>query len=127
MKLTKSFSDNLNQVIKFCDATSEGEWCTDVVRTKDTSKNCLFGHIFNMGDDQKESNQWWNWFEENVASTYMVYPVNDGTNPKYPQSTPKQRCIAYMRDLLNGKEKTCHQHLEDYFNSSQAAGKRGAE
>ena len=36
----------------------------------------------------------WDWFEANIATTYMIYPVNDGTAPRYQQKTAKERCIA---------------------------------
>lgn len=115
MELREDWKENLQMVINHCKATPDDSWCEDVVRTKD-GKNCLMGHVFAMGRNDKEGNDWWNWFENAVATTFMVYPVNDGTNPKYPQKSAKERCIAYMEDLLAGREKT----TADYFRELDA-------
>jgi hypothetical protein len=99
---------SLEAIINFLEGTTEESWCTDVVKTED-GKSCLFGHIFDFGGKDL-----FYWFE-NIANTYMVYPVNDGENPKYQQPTPKQRCIAYLKNLQNGKEKTIYELLEEEF------------
>lgn len=98
---------SLDAIILYMENTSEESWCTDVVKTKD-GKNCLFGHLFDLGGVKL-----FNWFE-NIATTYMVYPVNDGENPNYQQPTPKQRCIAYLKDLQSGKAKTTYQLMDEY-------------
>lgn len=98
---------SLDRIITYLEQTDEDSWCTDVVRTKD-GKNCLFGHLFDLGGSRLMD-----WFE-NIATTYMVYPVNDGENPNYPQLTPKQRCIAYLNDLRRGNAKTSYQLMEEY-------------
>jgi len=65
------------------------------------------GHLANfVGGDDTTLNTAWDWFEAAVATTYMVYPVNDGKNPDYPQDTARERCIAYMKNLQSGKEMT---------------------
>lgn len=102
----------LSSVIKYLESTSENSWCVDVVRTKDNSKNCMFGHLFAMGDDEKESNELWDWFENCVTTTYAVYPINDGEHPDYQQPTPKQRCIAYLKNIELGKELTTYEAME---------------
>lgn len=94
----------LEAVIKFMEATDESEWQTDVVRSKDGKQNCFFGHLFNMGADEDEANRIWDWFEARWATTFMLYPVNDGENPKYQQSTSKARVLAYLNALLSGEE-----------------------
>lgn len=100
------WEQNLQRVIDHCEATKEDDWCQDIVRSKDQSKNCLLGHIFAMGKNDEEGGCWWDWFEATVATTYMVYPVNDGENKKYPQPTARERCLAYLKDLRDGKAKT---------------------
>ncbi len=102
---------SLDTIIEYLDKTTEESWCTDVVKTKD-GRNCLFGHLFDLGGSDL-----FNWFE-NIATTYMVYPVNDGEHENYQQPTPKQRCIAYLKDLRIGKEKTTYQLMEECFNMS---------
>ena len=56
-----------------------------------------------------------NFFEENIATTYMIYPVNDGKHPKYQQSTPKARSIAYLKDLRDEKEKTTSDYMNERY------------
>jgi hypothetical protein len=96
----------INDIISYLETTPDASWCTDVVRTKD-QRNCLFGHLFEMG-----GNDLWDDFEEVYATTFMVYRVNDGNHPDYQQSTPKQRCIAYLKALAGGTELTTYQIME---------------
>lgn len=97
---------DLNKIIDYLQSTSEDSWCCDVVKTKD-GKNCLFGHLFDYGGgDNGNGSYVFEMFEELYATTYMVYPVNDGANKNYQQPTPKQRCIAYLENIRDGKEKT---------------------
>jgi len=114
----------LTSLIVYLKNTKPESWCQDVVKTKD-GKNCLFGHIFDFGcnginiDGFKYSGEeggsfFFNWFEDNIATTYMVYPVNDGKNANYKQQTPKERCIAYLYNILNGKERTTTQIIQDF-------------
>ncbi len=97
---------NIDDVIAYMDATAEDSWQMDVVRSKDGSRNCFFGHLFAMGGSDAAGNDLWMWFEEIYATTYMLYPVNDGTNPAYPQATAKQRVLAYLRDMRDDKVTT---------------------
>lgn len=105
-----------NNLLEYLKNTTEESWCVDVVKTK-TGQSCLFGHIFDWagGDsDIKKSNTAIDLFESCFATSYMVYPVNDGKNNEYQQPTPKQRCIAYFEDLLSGKQKTTYQLMQEY-------------
>ena len=65
---------SLDVIIPYMENTTEESWCTDVVKTED-GKNCLFGHLFDLGGGEL-----FDWFE-NIATSYMIYPVNDGENP----------------------------------------------
>lgn len=110
-------SFKLQDLIDFLEKTSEDSWLMDKVRSKDGKKNCIMGHIYAFGaggynKDGGTSTQ--DYFEEVWATTYMIYPVNDGKNPKYQQATPKQRVLAYLKDLRDGKEKTTQDHWKDY-------------
>jgi len=118
--LFKKYNTGLNlyqlktliHIIRFLKNTHEDEWCVDVVRNGTT--NCLFGHIMNffgIGDDDSIDSAWC-FFEHSYSTTYVVYPINDGENPKYQQKTPKLRCIQYLRDILSGKEDTTSQGME---------------
>lgn len=106
---------NIDPFIQYLEKTDPNDWTMDVVRTKD-GKNCLLGHLVNWfyGKDY-EGNimDAWDWFNEIWATEYMFYPVNDGENPKYQQPTSKERCIAYLKDLRDGKEKTTPQLLKE--------------
>ncbi len=104
--------ERLANIIAYVKATNEDEWCTDVVRNSDGA-NCLFGHISKMDGTDRAYGESWDWFEETWGTTYYVYPINDGSNPKYPQSTPKQRITAYLEALMSGEE----QDMEAYWNS----------
>src|SRR5690606_18740724 len=88
--------------IQYLVDTDESEWQVDVVRNKENTKNCLFGHLVNFiyGKDYQGSiSSAWDCFEALWSTTWAVYPINDGRNPEYQQLTPKQRCIAYLKDL----------------------------
>uniref|UniRef100_UPI003A9509E9 hypothetical protein n=1 Tax=Salmonella enterica TaxID=28901 RepID=UPI003A9509E9 len=110
--LEKKYGDDyesmLRDFIPYLEQTAEEEWCVDVVRTEDGKANCLFGHLSNFCCHSKNDDVMpdFDWFESRISTTFMVYAVNDGENHDYQQPTPKQRGIAYMRDLLSGKKLT---------------------
>lgn len=108
LKQGNTAKESLKYILDYLETTTEDNWCLDVVKTTD-GKNCLFGHLFDFGGSKLMD-----WFECMCATTYMVYSVNDGTNENYKQSSPKERCIAYIKDLMNGKEKTTYQIMEEY-------------
>lgn len=107
-------SFKLPELIEYLKNTDKDSWCTDVVRTKD-KKNCIMGHVFSFcaDEDGEHGGDGWDYFEEVWATTYMIYPVNDGTHPKYQQKTAKDRCLAYLHDLLTGNEKNTLQLMEE--------------
>lgn len=98
----------MSSIIELLEITTEESWCTDVVKTS-SGQSCLFGHLFDIGGTRLMDDF------ENIANTYMVYPVNDGLSPKYIQETPKQRVLAYLRDIRDGKEKTTYELLDEYM------------
>ncbi|QOH56225.1 hypothetical protein [Rhodococcus rhodochrous] len=98
--------DDLQPFIQYCIDTDEAEWQVDTVRSSGNTKNCLFGHLINWayGKDYEGSvSAIWDMFEEIWGTTYLVYEINDGRHPAYPQETPRQRCIAYLKDLWLGR------------------------
>lgn len=109
---------SIDNIIAYMEHTDAAKWATDVVRTKD-GDNCFFGHLFNFAGGTL-----WNLFEEMYATEYMIYPVNDGENATYPQATAKERVIAYLKDLRDGKAKTTHQLMEE---ECRAMVKQGTE
>lgn len=107
--------ENLDPIITYMESTAEDAWRVDTVRSKDGTTNCFFGHLFAMAPDDQHGSELWSGFENLWASTYMVFPINDGTNPRYPQATPKQRILAYLRDLRDGNAKTVPELLEEDY------------
>lgn len=106
LKEYESHEDFLKEFLPFLEETSEESWCTDVVRSKDGSGNCLFGHLANFVGPKDNLVPDFDWFETMVSTTYVIYPINDGTDPEYPQGSPKQRCLAYLRDIQSGRQLT---------------------
>lgn len=105
---------NLDDFIAYCESTPEESWTCDVVRTK-TNQNCLFGHLVDWFYGPEYTgviSGAWDYFEEMWASTFMVYPINDGTNPKYPQASPKARSIAFLKDMAEGRVETSAQYWD---------------
>lgn len=108
---------NLKSFIAYLELTKDSEWQTDTVRNKGNTKNCIMGYLVNWyyGKDY-EGNiaELWDMFEEMWATTYMIYPVNDGDSPpwmnyRYDQPTPRERVIAYLKNLSSGKEKSTNE------------------
>lgn len=99
----------MTEILQYMENTTEESWCMDVVKTED-NRSCFFGHLFDLGGNKLYQNF------ENVATEFMVYPVNDGKNLEYPQETPKQRCVAYLKDLISGKQRCTIQLMEEYEN-----------
>lgn len=112
----------LRDFIPYLEQTAEDNWCVDFVRMKDNEANCLFGHLsdFCGHGDYDDVMPDFDWFESVVSTTFAVYAVNDGRNTRYQQPTPKQRCIAYMRDLLSGDALTTLPSMERCRLNSQA-------
>lgn len=111
--LPEPHASKLGLLISRLEATTDDQWCMDIVRSKDQTKNCILGHVFAMGKNDEEGNAWWNWFEHYIAITLMVYPVNDGKDKRYPQETPRARCLAYLQDVLSGKLKSLYEELTE--------------
>lgn len=115
----------LDSFIAYLEKTSPDEWASDVVRTKD-GKNCVMGHLVNCfyGKDHKKNiMEIWDAFESMWATTFMIYGINDGQSPKwmnhvYNQPTPKERVIAYLKNLNTGKEKTVNELIDEDQNET---------
>jgi hypothetical protein len=101
---------DIETIINYLESTTDESWCLDVVKTKE-GRNCFFGHIFDFGGGEL-----WDWFENRWATTYMIYPVNDGGHPNYKQPTAKERIIAYLKDLRDGKELTTYEVMDRDYN-----------
>lgn len=118
--------EDLSGLIAYLESTDTCDWNLDTVRSKDGKRNCFFGHLWNWAAglapaygfdaDQETRNAWcravWDCFEENWSTTYVIYPINDGTNAKYPQETAQARVIAYLRALQDKTEMNTHESME---------------
>lgn len=105
-KAIERLSTDLQSFIDYCKKTKATDWYLHKVRNKTNTKNCLYGHLVNWyyGKDWTGNiSPIWDAFEE-VGSTFYVYPINDGKNPDYPQKTARERCIAYLENVRDGKE-----------------------
>jgi hypothetical protein len=100
---------NINEIISYIEKTDEDSWQTEICRSKDDHKNCFLGHLFNLGGNDLINEFEWIW-----ATEFMYFPINDGEDKRYKQSTPKQRIIAYLIDLKDGKTKTTQDILKEY-------------
>lgn len=106
--------------INYLKNTSIDSWCTNVYRTSD-GKNCLYGHLVEfVGNDH--CNDAIDIFENLYATTYMVFPVNDGRSEIYKQNNPRDRCIAYLQNMVNGIEKTTVDLFDEYSNQQYKKG-----
>lgn len=105
----------LDEIIAMVEATDEDAWQTGTVRSADSTRNCFFGHLFAHGEKlggERHANILWQAFEDSWATTYVIYPVNDGTNPRYPQPTPRQRILAYLTDLREQRALPTHLSMD---------------
>jgi hypothetical protein len=115
---SKKTLKNLTQFISYLQNTTDEEWRVGTVRDSENKTNCCFGHLVNWYYGKEYTGQIseiWDLFEELWATTYMIYPVNDGENTKYQQATPKARIIAYLINLNTGKAMTTRQYMERDF------------
>lgn len=133
----------LDDIIAMVEGTAEDAWQVDVVRSRDGNRNCFFGHLHAYGTrlaahlpadtvpaffrerlpevnaSDYFASQLWDWFECAFASTYAIYPVNDGTNPRYRQPTPRQRVLAYLHALATGDELTTMESMGAEFAATE--------
>lgn len=97
--------ENLAPLRAYLEGTDERTWILNRVRSEDG--DCMLGHIHRwaceMTGDEDQASRICDAFEARWATTYMFYAVNDGTDPRYSQTTPKQRCLAYLDDLAAGR------------------------
>lgn len=105
----EEFYYRLHAFITYLKNTNENAWGVDVVKSKDGTKNCVFGHLwdfYNGDNNNVKASRAWDWFESCVASTFALYKVNDGKHEQYNQTSPKNRCIQYLENVFYGKELT---------------------
>ena len=101
-------SDALHH-IRGCDESGRGNDVPNIAH-RDDAQPCADQQTDRHGKPRPPAevfaNSVWDVFESSWSTSYVVYPVNDGANPRYQQPTPKQRNIAYLRALAAGEEDT---------------------
>lgn len=123
------FAEDLPGLIAYLQTTEDRHWCTEVVRAPDGSSNCFFGHLFAFAaaaagpvertEAEAFASAVWAVFEDRWSTTYVIYPVNDGTYPGYDQPTPKARVIAYLQALAAGAEEITSKSMERHARMSE--------
>lgn len=116
----ENYKSFLNDFIPYLEATEEESWIDVVFANADTSKRCVIWHLIGFtGCDYPENKFGSNnldWYDANVCFIQRAgCEVNDGNHPDYSQPTPKQRSIAYLKNLLSGKELTPMQLLDEFM------------
>lgn len=104
----------MDNILAWIEATDDDRWMTEVCgREADgVTKYCVRGHLLEYGEKNGYGPGFDDLFHEAWATEFMYYGVNDGRNTEYPQATPKERVMAYFRDLRDGKKLTTYQSME---------------
>jgi hypothetical protein len=119
-----TYGDNYKQFLQdfipYLESTDNDAWIDIIFANKDTSKRCVIWHFIGfVGQDYPDakSSQNLDWYDGVVCFIQRAgCEVNDGNHPDYQQATPKERSIAYLKNLLAGKELTPMQLMDQRFN-----------
>ena len=114
------YKEFLKEFIPYLESKSEYTWIDIIFANKDTSKRCVIWHFLGfVGCDyptSKFGSKNLDWYEANVCFIQQAgCMVNDGNHRDYQQPTPKQRSIAYLKNLLAGKELTPTEMLDKFM------------
>lgn len=112
--------EDIQPIIDHIVATDTAAWQMGVVRSLDGNRNCFFGHLWQWAKlntpPGASSDLWasavWEAFEERWCTTYRIYPVNDGQNPGYQQTEPRDRVVAFLEALRDGQEPATRESME---------------
>lgn len=89
---------NLDYFIKKFEAIPERLWITGVYGSDYQEEHCAYGHCgVRALRDTLEGDAL------RMLTGGLTVSVNDGASDKYPQCTPKERILAYLRDLRDRK------------------------
>lgn len=113
----------LTEFIPYLESKPDEEWIDVIFANSDLSKRCVIFHFLGfVGQDNPDTKTWNNldWYEANVCFIQRAgCEVNDGNHPDYQQPTPKERSITYLKNLLEGKELTPLQMMDEYFSQCE--------
>lgn len=118
-KYGEDYKAFIQDFIPYLEATPEESWIDVVFANTDTSKRCVIWHFIGfVGQDNPDVKRSSNldWYDSNVCFIQRAgCEVNDGNHPDYQQATPKQRSIAYLKNLLDSKELTPMELLDQFM------------
>lgn len=117
-RIFQEIEEGLPDFISYIINTDDADWQIDIVRDKNNERNCLFGHLVNWyfgREYQGDITTAWDAFESIWSTTFEVFEINDGRDKRYQQPTPRQCCIAFLKDLwLARAEPTWRQMERDH-------------
>lgn len=109
----------LKDFIPYLEAKPESEWIEIIFANKDTSKRCVIYHFLGfVGQDYlgAQAGNNLDWYESLICAISRAgCRINDNNDPDYKQATSKLRSIAYLKNLLAGKELNPLQHLARFM------------
>ena len=109
----------LRDFIPYLESKPDNELIDIIFTNSDTSKRCVIYHFLGfVGQDYPKAKCSSNldWYESNVCFIQQAgCNINDIKSKYYPQDTPKQRSIAYLENLLIGKELTPMEMMDKWF------------
>lgn len=89
---------DVDYFIRKFEAIPENEWCEGSLYNEATKQSCALGHCLpdfrynSMSIISDEASGL-------MGVLNMTIPINNGKNPHYQQSTPKQRILAALYDI----------------------------
>lgn len=105
--------------IPYLESKPDSEWVEIIFANKDTSKRCVIFHFMGfVGQDYPgaKNNENINWYHELICPIDIAgCRVNDGNHPEYQHKTPKERSLAYLKNLLEGRELNLYQMLDKHM------------
>ncbi len=96
--MTPDDCQTLEDYIAFFRAIPEERWICD--NFEHAGRCCAYGHLGNRWDVASEAG-----LRLRDLCKQPVDCINDGDDPNYQQPTPKQRVLAYLCDVRDGRAK----------------------
>jgi len=85
-------------------------WAGPTYRSPDGTQHCALSHIADRwGMDAMGM------FEETWSTSYVIGAINDRPTPGYEQDHPKDRVLAYIEALRDGREDDVQTSMAKHF------------
>lgn len=105
---------SLDEAIAYLETTPEESWWAGpTYRSPDDTQHCALAHVENRWSPETMA-----WFEGRWSTSYVIGAVNDGQHPGYQQRTVKERCLAYLYALRDGREEDTITSMDRHFRAS---------